>query len=54
MPMNSLHTIKCMLEMKLASDANLTEEERDKFNIEITTVGAKLNKNETGLIAKVL
>ncbi len=40
--------------MKLASDANLTEEERDKFNFEITTVGARLNKNETGLIAKVL
>jgi hypothetical protein len=48
MPMNSLHTIKCMLEMKLACDANLTEEERDKFSFEITTVATRLNKNETG------
>jgi len=37
-----------MLEMKLASDANLTEQERDNFNFEITTVATRLKKNETG------
>jgi hypothetical protein len=54
MPLNSLHTIKCMLEMKLACDKNLTDEEKDMLSFEITTVSTRLKKNETGEIAKVL
>ena len=43
-----------MLEMKLASDSNLTETERGMLSFEIDTVALRLKKNETGEIAKLL
>lgn len=45
LPLNALHTLKCMLEVKLACDPNLTDEERELVAFEIDTAAIRLKNN---------